>query len=308
MSASSRFSLGAVVLGVLASGPAVGQSVLSLSDEASGTTRVFTESDSTFEIWGDGAAVGLLAGRTADAWYLLFEAPEGQRLAPGSYGGVGCRAPLRHGRSPGMEITNNNPVCSPEWGNTLWGSFVIRQIEYAANGQVSTLEAKFTQRNGSPTAPALGGLIRYNTRPLSLGLKSDPGFFDGPIVQASHGDTSLFSLEGNLVEGIDYTASVSRDLWQITIQPPIGQPLAVRRYPARATAQPGRAGLTISRGPYTSEQSDRWAMSCRDARGSLTIEKLRTNAEGAIVGLRARFEYRCGGAAPALRGTIRFHD
>ena len=75
-------------------------------------------------------------------------------------------------------------------------------------------------------------MIRYQTRPLSLALRSDAGFAWGPIAQRNHGGTGLFTLDGTTSEG------------------------------------PG----------------------------------------GAIVGLHANFEYRCGGTRPALRGTIRFHE
>lgn len=293
-------SLCALALLVAGTGPVPAQSVLGIHDEASGTTRVFTPSDASFSASGDRHAIDVEAVAPGAGWYLRFEAPEGQELAPGRYDHAGCRHPLRMGRSPGMEITDNNPACSFGLGmDTLWGWFVIRQIAYDSAGKVASLEALFTQRKGSPTAPALGGLIRYEARPLSLALHSDPGFVLGAISQVNHGDTSIFTMEGTVTDGIDYTASVRKDTWRILIAPPTGRPLRVGRYVTQAFAGTARAGLHVSRGigPPTR---------CPDPSGRLDIQELRTTPAGTIEGLRATFEYRCGGTRPALRGSIRY--
>lgn len=278
------------------------QSVLSLHDEATGATRVFTESDSAFLASGDGKSLDVDVAIPGVVWSLRFEAPHGASLAPGPYRRAGCPYQLRFGRSPGLGITNNNPVCNFGLGtDTLWGSFVIRQIAYDGTGQLTALEAVFTQRQGSPTAPALGGLIRYQARPLSLALRSDAGFAWGPIAQRNHGDTGLFTLDGTTSDGIDYTASVRKDLWRMLIVPPNGRSLATGRYPTRTEPGAAHAGFMIRRGLDQ-------PMDCENGRGVLDIRKLRTDPGGSIIGLHANFEYRCGGTRPALRGTIRFHE
>lgn len=291
----------AILLVGISQAPA--QSVLSIHDEASGTTRVFTPSDSTFSISGDGKAINLFVNDPGYSWFLRFEAPEGETLLPGNYDQAGCPFGLRMGRAPGMGITDNNPVCSDGLGmDTLWGSFAIRQIAYDTAGNVASLEALFTQRKGSPTAPALGGLIRYEARPLSLTLKSDPGFGWGAISQANHGDTSLFVLEGTTADGLDYSASVRKDTWRVAIEPPTGRQLQIRRYRTRGAADTGHAGLRIQRGlgPIIP--------SCPDPSGQLDVQEMRVNAAGVILSLRATFAYRCDGTTPALRGMIRHLD
>lgn len=295
-------SLGAAALLVAGTGHAPAQSVLSIHDEASGATRVFTPDSATFSISGDGKAINVDVSDAGSTWLMRFEAPEGERLAPGRYDDAGCRFPLRLGRAPGIEVTDNNPVCSFALGtDTVWGSFVIRQITYDGAGNVLSLEALFTQRKGSATAPALGGLIRHDARPMSLSLKSGPAFAWGAIAQENHGDTSLFTFDGTSADGVDYTASVRKDTWRVLIAPPTGKLLRVGRYRTRAAADSGNAGLRILRGLGLSP-------SCPDPSGLLDIQKMRVNSVGTILGLQATFEYRCGGSKAALRGTIRHRE
>lgn len=281
-------------------GQASAQSILSIHDEATGVTRVFTPGDATFFASGDGKAIDIDTAGPGAAWYLRFEAPEGEVLAPGRHDNAGCPFQLRFGRAPGLGVTDNNPVCSFGLGaDTLWGSFVIRQVAYDPTGRVVSLEALFTQRKGSATAPALGGLIRYEARPLSLTLKSDPGFAWGAVAQENHGDTGLFMLQGTAADGLTYDASVQKDIWRLLIDPPIGRRLQAGRYPTRGVADAGHVGLLVLRGFHQNAN-------CPDPKGRLDVQKIRTNAAGMIVGLRATFEYRCGGTRPALRGLIRY--
>lgn len=295
-------AVGAVAILLVGISQAPAQSVLSIHDEATGTTRVFTPASAVFSISGDGKAFDVDVSDPGTSWYLRFEAPEGETLAPGRYDDAGCRFPLRMGRAPGLEVTDNNPVCSIAVGaDTVWGWFVIRQIAYDGAGNVASLEALFTQRRGSATAPALGGLIRYEARPLSLALKSDAGFGWGRVAQENHGDTSLFLLEGTITDGLDYSASVRKDTWRVLIDPPTGKALRIGRYRTRAMADTGNAGLLILRGLGRSPD-------CPDASGQLDIQKMRVNSLGAILSLQATFEYRCGGTRPALRGTLRYRE
>ena len=286
-------------ISLVSSAPAAAQSILSVHDEATGTTRVFTPVDTRFFISGDGKAVRVLAEGPGDSWYLKFEAPEGQSLAPGPYADAGCGAPLRLGRAPGLEVTDNNPACSSGRVDWLYSSFVIRQIEYNESGNVVSLEALFTQRKGSATAPALGGFVRYQAKPLSLALKSDRGFEWGQIEQKSHGDTTLFTLDGTATDGIAYTASGQKEIWRVMISPRTGRQLQTGRFKTRGFADTAHTGLMIRRGQG-------YPFSCDNPSGVLDIRAIRYSSVGVVLNVQADFEYRCGGNKPALRGTIRY--
>ena len=66
-----------------AAGQAAAQSVLSLHDEATGTTQVFTPGDTRFSVSGDASAINIAAEHPGGGWYVRLEAPDGQTLAPG---------------------------------------------------------------------------------------------------------------------------------------------------------------------------------------------------------------------------------
>lgn len=310
MNAPPRMSFGSATrllclasLLLAAAGQAAAQSVLSLHDEATGTTQVFTPGDTRFFVSGDGSAINVAAEHPGGGWYLHFEAPDGQTLAPGRYADAGCRSPLRMGRAPGLEVTDNNPACSSGLGvDSVYGSFVIRQIHYNAAGNVVSLEALFTQRKGSATAPALGGFVRYEAAPLSFTVKSDPGFAWGAIDQISYGDTTLFTLDGTATEGMYYIASGQKETWKLLITPRTGQQLQARRYKTRGAADTAHAGLFIWRGLGARP------MDCADPSGVLDIHTIRYSIFGVVLNLQADFVYRCGGTRPALRGTIRYLD
>lgn len=285
------------LVGLIASvGVAAAQSILSLHDEATGTTQVFVPSDAypPFSVWGDGSTINV---HVPPDYYLHFEAPEGQKLAPGAYPGAGCRKPQRHGRAPGLEVTNNNPACGPD-EDTQFGSFTIRQVGYGAGGEVESLEAVFIQRLGSPTAPALGGLVRIDARPLAFHLQSGARSAWGRREQHHHGNSSLFSMEGSTASGMAYEVSGLKHKWQVLITPPAGRLLATGRYATKAVADVRHAGLQVQLG-------DHETVECANPSGSIDIQKLVADERGAVKRLRAQFQYRCAGRQPPLRGTIR---
>lgn len=272
------------------------QSILSLHDQATGTTQVFVPSDAypPFSVWGDGSTINV---HVPPDYYLHFEAPEGQKLAPGAYPGAGCRKPLRHGRAPGLEVTNNNPACGAEQ-DIQFGSFNIRQVAYDTSGEVESLEAVFIQRLGSPRAPALGGLVRIEARPLSFHLTSGADSGWGRQNQRHHGDTSLFSMEGSTADGIVYEASGLKHKWSVLITPPHGRLLATGRYLTKSAPGSRHAGLKVLLG-------DHETVECPDPSGALRIQKVVADQHGTIQRLRASFEYRCAGRESVLRGVIR---
>jgi hypothetical protein len=280
--------------------------LLTVRDQATGQSVTLTGADAGFVIDGSGdgvnidvfaqslkaAAPGFVSGAT---WFMRFEAPPGETLRPGRYVKAGCPFALRTGRAPSMQVTEDNPVCRPDV-DSIWGSFEIRQIAYDTAGKVTSIELTFKQHVGSPDAPPLTGLLRLDAQPLSLALESDRRFAWGRISQRHFGDTSLFTLTGTTA-GVDYTASVIKDHWAITIAPPEGQLLeAGKTYTTRNFATGPHAGLVVLRGLGF--------QGCSDATGSLRVRGLNTDASGNVVGLHADFEYRCAGSTAALHGTI----
>ena len=297
--ATAQWLCAAAIL-IVGAPEAAAQSLLSISNHATGETSLFADG-AVFSVTGDGHAISIRVGnnvKSSVAWDLRFEAPEGEVFKPGRYNDAGCPFSMRSGRAPGMQITDNNPICRPgTGGDSIWGSFAIRQIAYDGAGEVTALEILFSQRVGSPDAEPLTGLIRYRTSPLSLTLNSDAGFAWGAISSDHDGDTGLFQLEGT-TDGLQYTASVPRDRWVVAIQPPSGQQLHPGTYVTRNSADAIRAGLSIRRGLDPQH--------CISNGGKLHILEMDVAPTGEVLNLRATFEYRCEGRSAALRGTIRY--
>lgn len=291
----------AVAISISGARAAAAQSVLSIHEQATGETSVYTAEDAQFSVVGDGQAMNISVGRnvkSAVAWYFRFEAPAGEVFKPGRYQDAGCPFTLRSGRAAGMEVTNNNPICRPVTGqDSIWGSFAIRQIAYGKAGDITSLEIFFEQRAGSPDAEPLTGLLRYRASPLSLTLASDPNFAWGGISQRYDGDTSFFALEGT-TSGLHYIASVPHDRWVVAIEPPIGQTLRPGVYQTRNFADGLRVGLSIQRG-FGPQR-------CISSGGRLEILEMEVGPAGEVLSLRATFDYRCEARVAALRGTIRY--
>lgn len=286
-------------IGLLAtSAPAAAGQTLNIHDEATGVTWNLTADNARFSMT---EAVGLLqvqvAADTGAFWWMKFGAPPGEKLLPGTYAHAGCPGGVRTGRAPALEVTDN-PICLDH--DIVWGQFVIRQIDYDRRGRVRSVELTFSQRQHSPTAPALVGELRMDTEPLSLTMNSPKSFAWGRIAQENHGDTSLFTLTGTTA-GIDYTASVIKDFWSMAIQPPEGMRLeAGRSYSTRNFPNRRNAGLLILRGVDPGP-------GCPDATGLLHVRAMETGPGGEVLGLHADFHYKCALKSPPLRGTIRYH-
>lgn len=287
--------------------PAYAQSTLVLTDHATGETATFAAPGAAFRMTGDGSAVSVEVatqspGRStkiASAWNLRFEAPEGSRLQEGSYAQAGCTGAMRSGRAPGMQVSNNNPVCRPgQPGQDVWGAFAVRQARYDAGGQLVSLEILFSQRVGSASGDLLTGLLRVDAAPLSLDLASDPGFPWGDLDAGYHGDDSLLALEGDAM-GMVFTASVPRNRVVVLISPPVGQLFATGTYRTRPSASLARAGLLVR------DAVDGHACTTI-ATGELSIRDASYAEDGRVTGLHATFAYRCREHGPALRGTIHY--
>jgi hypothetical protein len=113
--------------------------------------------------WTFGAADGLFTARMNnssdvsihfrgdDSWDFIFDAPEGERLAPGNYLNA-TRAPFHSPVKPGLEVSGAGRGC-----NTLAGQFNIRQIRYTGL-KLERLLVDFEQ-HCEGGAPALYGTV-----------------------------------------------------------------------------------------------------------------------------------------------------
>lgn len=284
-------------------GTAQAQSVFTIKDEATGARQVLTHETARFSLTSFGDRVFFNARDTSGQaqalgdgnWYVTLIAPPGERLKPGLYPDVGCPT-ATYGRAAGLQVTFENPRCSTD--DTIWGWVVVRQIEYDDAGKVVSLEATYSQRVGSPRAPAWSGMLRYNASPLSLRVAAPKTSPWGALRQNHHGDTGLFSLNGD-ASGVYYEASVIKDFWNIVVFPPTGQTLRPGRYVTRGEATRRFAGLNIVRGLED-------PMYCPNSTGVLDIVDVAFDASGQASGLRARFEYRCDPKSAPMRGEVRF--
>src|SRR5688572_13192508 len=226
--------------------------LLTVRDHATGQTVTLTGENAGFTIDGDSNAVNIDVNAqslklgpafvSGAHWFMRFEAPPGGTRQPGRYANAVCPFQLRTGRVPSMQVPADHPICRPDV-DSIWGSFEIRQIAYDDAGKVASIELTFRQHAESPDAPPLTGLLRLDAEPLSLVLESDARFALGRVSQRHFGDTGLFSLSGTTA-GLDYTASVIKDLWSISIVPPEGQVLQEgQSYTTRSFATGPHAGL-----------------------------------------------------------------
>jgi hypothetical protein len=203
------------------------------------------------------------------------------------------RAAFRTGHAPGIDVSGNGRGC-----NEIWGSFAINQIATDAAGKVTMLDATFTQRCESSTAPALKGVVKFNARPLSYSFRSDAGdYIGGGIAKTYFGATSTFSLKGT-DRRLQYSVSGLRDDWTALIEAPSGRRLKTRTYNTSRFADANHAGLDVfgnGRG-------------CNQSTGTLTITAITLNRQGNVTRLGATFEQHCEGAAAALHETIRHRE
>jgi hypothetical protein len=256
-----------------------------------GEQNFYTAADSSISIQGTSANLTVVVERAGESWYVNLAAPRGETLHPGRYYDAE-RAPFRTGRSPGLDVSGHGRGC-----NEVWGSFAIRQISTDSSGRVTMLEATFIQNCESPLAPALRGTVKFHARPLAYAFKSDPKDFIGAgNSKMYYGDTSTFALTGGKTALI-YNVSGQRDDWEADIKAPTGKVLQPGTYNTNRFGGTGVAGLDVS--------GD--GRGCNTSTGTLTIKRITFDAAGKVTTLNASFVQHCEGAAPALRGTIRYY-
>lgn len=279
------------------------QSMFSVRDDATKAEQVYTHQTGQFRVYGNGeqltfnvsANPGVQPTFGSAQWHVTLVAPPGERLRPGFYPDVGCPV-TTFGRAAGLQVTDDNPKCEAD--DTIWGWLSIRQIEFDAAGNVTKLEAAYSQRVGSPTAPAWSGLLRYDAAPMSFTVDASRASPWGLVRQQNHGDTSMFRLSGDASQ-VYYEASVLKDYWSAVIAPRTGQALKVGRYETRSEPSARFAALNVVRGLDS-------PLYCPDSRGVVDVQNIAFDGAGQVTALRARFEYRCSLRSAPLRGEIRY--
>jgi hypothetical protein len=256
-----------------------------------GSSNRYTPANATISISGTDEYLTLFVSTDTEDWSINLAAPTGEKLHPGRFYNAE-RAPFRTGRAPGLDVSGDGRGC-----NEVWGTFAINQIATNESGQVTMLDATFTQNCDSPTTPALKGVVKFNARPLSYSFTSDPGdYIGGGIAKSYDGATSTFSLSGSDIS-LQYSVSGKRDDWTASIAAPSGQRLHAGTYNIARFADNSHAGLDVS--------GD--GRGCNETTGTLTITAITLDNHGNVTGLNASFEQHCEGGAPALRGTIHYY-
>ena len=259
-----------------------------------GASARYTPANSTISISGTAANLTVTIRPSSPAltlWHVDLAAPRGELLRPGRYYDAE-RAAFRTGRAPGIDVGGDGRGC-----NKIWGSFSIMQIATDGAGNVTMLDAAFTQRCEGPSSPPLKGIVKFKAPPLSYAFRSEAGdYVGGGAAKVYYGDTSIFTLSGNAAS-LQYTVSGQRDNWTALISAPAGQQLQPGTYNTARFADSTHARLDIfgnGRG-------------CNGTTGTLRIISIAKDTGGNVIGLYATFEQHCEGATPALRGTIRYY-
>jgi hypothetical protein len=257
-----------------------------------GASATYTPSRSTISVNGDAGYVRFRASTADQSWEVDLAAPVGEQLHPGVYRNAE-RAPVRTGRSPGLEVSGDGRAC-----NEVYGQFAVNQIETNASGAITVLDATYTQHCENAAAPALKGVLKYRAYPLSYAYTSDAGDYIGQGRHQTHqGATSTFSLRA-YGDGVQYDVSGKREYWTALLTPPDGEQfVAGRTYQAQGSQGPSVAGLDVfgnGRG-------------CNTATGELTVTRLARGKDGTIKAFAATFVQHCEGGGPALHGTIHYY-
>ena len=108
---------------------------------------------------GDGSIVNVsLSGANGDWWFLSFDAPLDEVLAPGTYSEA-TRYPF-NGAGPGLSLVGNGRGC-----NTLTGTFTVIAASFGPHGYVETFDATFEQHCEGWPAAARGEVHISNPPP-----------------------------------------------------------------------------------------------------------------------------------------------
>jgi hypothetical protein len=257
-----------------------------------GGSNSYTPANATIGVIGSAEYLRFTVQTATESWDVFLAAPAGEQLHPAIYYNAE-RADFRTGRSPGLDVSGDGRGC-----NEVWGNFAVNQVATDASGNITLLDATFTQQCESATAPLLQGIVKFNALPLSYSFVSDPGDYIGQGETKSYeGATSLFFLGGTNT-GVGYSVSGERDNWNVGITPPTGQQLRVHSYKTKRSADKSNASLDVS--------GD--GRGCNTSTGTLNITAITFDAQGNVTSLNATFEQHCEGGTPALKGTIHYYQ
>ncbi|WP_320783178.1 hypothetical protein [Streptomyces sp. CRN 30] len=263
-----------------------------------GGTAAYTSGTAEITVIGDAEELRLRVWAESEGdvtwWEVTLAAPKGEELRPGVYRDVES-APLRTGRAPGLDVSGEGRYC-----DDVYGRFSVNQIETDEAGKVTVLDAAYTQRCDSATAPALKGVVKYNALPLSYSYDSDPDDFVGRGASGRHtGATSIFGLRpwaGG--RGLQYNVEGNRESYSALMTPPTGEQFeAGRTYPIANTDGEGVAGFSVAGN----------GRACSDTTGTLTVLKLVRDDAGVVTNFAAKYEQHCGSSVAGMRGTIRYY-
>ncbi len=128
-----------------------------------GQTYDYTPYDGVFSVsknYDNGVSIDFNTPDYSHFWYLDFAAPGGATLTPGTYNGA-VRFPFQ-GSLAGLDIAGDG-----RGSNTLTGSFVVKEIQFNADGSVASFWVTFEQHSEGET-PALHGEFKYRAPLLPI--------------------------------------------------------------------------------------------------------------------------------------------
>ncbi|HET9051063.1 MAG TPA: Ig-like domain-containing protein [Candidatus Dormibacteraeota bacterium] len=100
-------------------------------------------------------SLGVRAGATYVSSYAFVS-------AAGDYIGQGATASYGPNATPGLDVYGEGRGC-----NMVYGQFTINAIGSDASGNITLLDATFTQNCEQPTAPPLNGTVKYQVPVVS---------------------------------------------------------------------------------------------------------------------------------------------
>jgi hypothetical protein len=118
-----------------------------------GATRSYSPPSATITVGGFQSIINVDVTSGSDNWEIFFHAPTGSQLHAGSYTVAG-RPPF-YAPHPSVEMAGDGRAC-----NNVFGSFTIYAISTDSDGQVTLLDATFTQRCENESAPPLTGVVK----------------------------------------------------------------------------------------------------------------------------------------------------
>jgi hypothetical protein len=259
-------------------------------------TKAYTTPTATIDWNGQGSRFDVEVSQGTDYYHITLEARPGQLLVPGTYNNAE-RGDTRKGLAPGITVESHNGSCP-----AVWGSFVVRQLAplgFSLGEPITNLEATFTFRCNSSTAPALTGTILVEAGPRYFSYSRDAGNPLGTVAAKTYyGNNSLTFAYGRADE-LSLLALGQRDRWSIYMKPPLGRTFAKGIYALANVEDATHASFDI--------YDERHEGYCTGLAGSINIRDIAYDEWGDVTGLYATWTLTCDGQPAAFRGTFH-HD